>query len=380
MIYDRHNPFIAPIIERKMISGTSSGKKTTHVSFDISESELFYSCGDSVGIIPQNSPELVRKTLEALGMSGYEEINLKRSNQIISLNTCLTSFANITSVSRKLFESVLHRQTNTSKKSLLLFFQEENREGCEKYLQEFEVWDFLLEHSEVRFRANEISEHLLPLLPRFYSIASSQNYVGKELHIVFASVEYESRGQSRRGVCTHYLSDLASPREKEVPIFIQESRSFRLPQDPHKPLIMVGPGTGVAPFRAFVQERFHHLQSEGKHWLFFGGRNRECDFLYQDEWETWQQKGNLRIETAFSRDQEHKIYVQDKMLENGEELFSWLEEGAYFYVCGDATSMAKDVEASLQKIIEIYGKKSSTEAKEYIKSLRLQKRYLRDIY
>jgi sulfite reductase (NADPH) flavoprotein alpha-component len=217
-------------------------------------------------------------------------------------------------------------------------------------------------------------------LPRFYSISSSQRCVGEEIHLTVAPLEYESNGHKRRGVCTHYLCQLVELHDPVIPIFVQSSHGFNLPQDLHIPLVMIGPGTGVAPFRAFMQERLLHHQSKGRHWLFFGEWNRDYDFFYEEDWLEFSKQGHLRLGLAFSRDQEQKVYVQHKMWEAGEELFQWLEEGAYLYVCGDAQRMAKDVEVALQSIIQEFGKKEAQAAKEYIKHLRQQKRYLRDVY
>lgn len=375
-MHSRQYPFTASLIERKKVNKAGSDKDTFHLVFDLTDSGIEYESGDSVGIIPKNSPELVKKTLNALKITGEEKIVPKGTNQSISLVDYLTTQANISSVNHKLFEYVLQNQNHASKKEHLLLLKDDMKEN----LQPFELWDFLGEHSEVTIEVNKLTELLSPLLPRFYSIASSQKYVGNEVHILLAPINYVSRGYERKGVCTHYLCDLVPLGKKEVSLFIQEAHTFHLPQDPHASIIMIGPGTGVAPFRAFIQERLHHFQSKGKHWLFFGGRRRSSDFFYEDEWKMWQDKGHFKVDTAFSRDQETKIYVQDRMLEHGAELFSWLEEGSYLFVCGDASRMAKDVESTLQKIIEIHGKKKEQEAKEYIKFLRKQKRYLRDVY
>jgi sulfite reductase (NADPH) flavoprotein alpha-component len=258
--------------------------------------------------------------------------------------------------------------------------EENNRDALKAYLKLHEIWDLLLFHFEVHLTPQELADLLMPLLPRFYSISSSQRYVGEEVHLTIAPLEYESNGHKRRGVCTHYLCELVELHNPVVPVFIQPSHGFKLPEDLLAPIVMIGPGTGVAPFRAFLQERVLHHQTKGKHWLFFGEWNRSSDFFYEEDWLLFEQKGYLRLDAVFSRDQEEKIYVQHKMFEHGEELFKWLEEGAYLFVCGDAERMAKDVEATLLTIIQEYGKKDLLEAREYIKRLRQHKRYLRDVY
>lgn len=379
--YSKQHPFPASIKERYTLSQPGSKKNTQHLVLDLRGSGIRYEAGDSLGIFPQHDSELVDKTLQVLKATGKEIIQSKQTGESITLVDYLTSKANITDISLKLFGEVAVRQPDADKKHHLKeLCREDNREAYKAYLQKHEVWDFLAANEEVIFHLQELADLLMPLLPRFYSISSSQRFVGDEAHLTVAHFEYEANGHKRRGVCTHYLCQLAEPTLPVVPVFVQPSHGFYLPQDIHVPLIMIGPGTGIAPFRAFLQERILHHQSTGKHWLFFGEWNRAYDFFYEEDWQELSQKGHLHLELAFSRDQEHKIYVQHKMWEKGEELFQWLEEGAYLYVCGDAQRMAKDVEATLQMIIQEFGRKEAQAAKEYLKSLRQQKRYLRDVY
>lgn len=378
--YSKQNPFLASVKSRYTLSKSGSEKKTQHLVLDIKGSNLTYEVGDSVGIFALYDPEIVEKTLRAMKANGNEMVQLKNTSEKISLSKFLTSEANITDVSPKLFKEVFARQSNPSKKADLEFLlKEENRDKLKSCLNEHEVWDFLLSHSEVEFKAQEVADMLMPMLPRFYSISSSQRYVGDEIHLTIAPLEYESRGYKRRGVCTHFLCSMTQLHNPAVPIFIQSSHGFRLPSDVNASMIMIGPGTGVAPFRAFIQERLYH-KSKGKHWLFFGEWNRHSDFFYEEDWNHFATKAHLRVDAVFSRDQANKMYVQHKLEEHGKELFKWIEEGAYIYVCGDAQRMAKDVEVSLQNIIQKYGFKEEKTAKEYIKSLRQEKRYLRDVY
>lgn len=380
-LYHKQNPFLASIKERYCLSKPGSKKNTQHLVVDLRGSGLPYKVGDSLGVFPQHDPELVHKTLQALGASGKEIVQIPASGDRLSLHDFLTSKGNVTTVSPKLFREVLVRQTNSKKKLALEELRHEsNREALKAYLGKHEVWDFLLAHAEVSFTPQELIALLMPLLPRFYSISSSQKHVGEEVHLTVAPLTYESNGHKRIGVCTHYLCHLTDLHQPTIPIFIQPSHGFDLPQDLHSPLIMIGPGTGVAPFRAFLQERLVHHRSIGKHWLFFGECNRAYDFYYEEEWNDLATRGHLRLDLAFSRDQEHKIYVQHKMWESGQEIYNWLLEGAHLYVCGDASRMAKDVEAMLQAIVQEFGKKEAPEAREYIKQLRQQKRYLRDVY
>lgn len=379
--YNKQNPFLASIKERQPLSKTGSQKNTQHLVIDISGSGLVYEVGDSIGIFARHDPDLIGKTLRAMKAHGHEIVHFKQSGQEMQLAECLASKSNITDLSPKFLREVYNRQIEPQKKrDLEILLDENNREAMKEYLEKHEIWDFLETHHEVSFYPQEVVDLLMPLLPRFYSIASSQKYVGEEVHLTVAPLEYESNGHKRRGVCTHFICELAELHQPVVPIFIQHAHNFRLPNDHHSDLIMIGPGTGVAPFRAFLQERLLFAQAKGKHWLFFGEKMRAYDFFYEEDWKQYGGHGHLRLELAFSRDQDYKVYVQDKMFENGEELFRWLEGGAYLYVCGDAARMAKDVEAMLHKVIQEYGFKTPIESKEYIKRMRQEKRYLRDVY
>lgn len=380
-LYNRQNPFLAAIKERYSLCKGVSEKNTQHLVLDIASSDIAYEVGDSVGVFPKNDRTLVEKTLKSVRALGNEKVSKKQSSESISFHEFLFSHANISDVSPRLFREVQKRQTNPEKKARLdaLTFEENHRE-LKAYLEGFEVWDFLLAHEEVVLSPQEIVDMLMPLLPRFYSIASSQKVVGNEIHLTVAPLEYQSNGQRRKGVCSQFLCEYVELNQPKVPIFIQSSHGFHLPQDLDVSMIMVGPGTGIAPFRGFLQERFLHHRSKGKHWLFFGEWNQSSHFFYENDWEHLERHGNLRMSLAFSRDQKEKIYVQHRMMENGEEFFQWLERGAYLYVCGNAEKMAKDVEAALFELIQKHGKQTEIQAKEYIKLLRQQKRYLRDVY
>lgn len=380
-IYNKQNPFLASIKERFALTKKGSPKNTQHLVLDIRGSGISYQVGDSVGVYPKHDADLVDKTLRALRATGKEIIQNKQNDASISLSDFLTSKGNITDISPKLLREMAARQTDQDKKhGLTELTQESNREACKTFLQLHEVWDLLLANNEVSFTPQELADLLMPLLPRFYSISSSQRFVGDEIHLAVAPLEYESNGHKRRGVCTHFLCELTEMQSPEVPIFIQPSHGFQLPHDHLIPLIMIGPGTGVAPFRAFMQERVLHHQSKGRHWLFFGEWTRAHEYFYEDDWLEFSKFGHLQMDLAFSRDQDNKVYVQHKMWEKGEEFYRWLEEGAHLYVCGDAQRMAKDVEAMLMNIIQEFGQRDARGAKEYIKQLRQQKRYLRDVY
>lgn len=378
--YHRANPFLATIKERYSLCKPGSKKNTQHIVIDLANSGITYRVGDSIGIAPRNDPILVQDTIQAMKAQGDEIVFEKLSGVAWGLRDYLTQKANLNDVSKKLLVELCHKQTNLSKKAFLeSLLEESNKEALKKYLAERHLWDFLMENEETVFAPQELSQLFMPLLPRLYSISSSMKAVGEEVHLTVAQVEYETNGHFRKGVCTYYLCALAPLHEPVVPVYIQPAHGFTLPESPDVSIIMIGPGTGVAPFRAFMQERMS-MEAVGKNWLFFGECHRDHHYFYEDFWSSLSQQGKLRLEAAFSRDQEHKIYVQHRMLEHGAELFRWLEEGAHLYVCGDAQRMAKDVEAVLFEIVQTHGSCDDLAAKNYVKRLRAEKRYLRDVY
>lgn len=384
-MYDKQHPFTASIKERGTLSKTGSSKSTLHFCLGLEGSSIQYEVGDSVGIYPRHDRKLVEDHLHFFESSGEETVVFQKNQKTCSFREFLTSFANLSDISPKLLQQVALRQSSSFKREhLLSLLQEESYDTRKEYLQERYLLDFLQEHEEVQFSPQELTDLCMPLMPRFYSIASSQKQVGSEIHLAVAPVEYtSSKGLLYKGVCTHYLANLAPLNEPDVRIFIQSSPHFRLPPSPKTPLIMIGPGTGVAPFRAFVQERILQ-ENPGHQWLFFGERNRAFDFFYEDEWLSLEKAGKIRLSLAFSRDQVEKYYVQHRLEEEGREIFNWLEQGASIYVCGDAKKMALAVENSLEKVIAIHGFGSKEihchKAKEYLKSLKQQKRYLKDVY
>ncbi len=379
-IYTKTNPFLATIKERYPLCKPGSSKYTHHVVLDLKGSEIAHEVGDSIAIFPEHDPILVQRTLKALGMTGAEIILDKHTGESVSLQIFLTKLANITDINRKLLQETALRQNNPKKKEHLQFLiGEENKDALKEYLSKRELWDFLEENNEVVFTPEEISLLIQPMLPRFYSIASSMEAVGEEVHLTVSYVKYTSHNQLRLGVCSHYLCDLAPLNQAVIPVYIQSHRGFTLPTNSSSALIMIGPGTGIAPYRGFMQERMVK-GATGKNWLFFGECNRAYDYFYEEFWEKLKAEGKLNIDLAFSRDQEHKIYVQHRMLEQSEKLFQWLEAGAYLFVCGDAHRMAKDVDAVLHQIIQEQGRMDEQAVKAYVKRLRAEKRYLRDVY
>jgi sulfite reductase (NADPH) flavoprotein alpha-component len=378
--YNKENPFLSTIKERFWLSQEGSDRQTYHIVLDLKGSGYLYQPGDSLGVFPVNSSKLVNATLEAMGAKGDEIVHDKHTNEPYHLRDFLTRKANLTDISRKFISEIALRQGRESQKQKLdWLLADGNKDALKAYLETHQIWDFLLDNAPVPFTHQEIAHLLMPLLPRLYSISSAQRVVGDEVHLTVSRLSYESNNHERFGVCTYYLCDIAPIGLPVVPIYIQAHHGFTTPEDSSKDLIMIGPGTGVAPFRAFMQERLA-LEATGRHWLFFGERRGAYDFFYQSYWNELVEKGHLQIDTAFSRDQGHKVYVQHRMEEKAEALFEWLENGAIIYVCGDANKMAKDVDATLHGIIENCGGMSTAEAKAYMKALRHSKRYLRDVY
>lgn len=352
--FSREHPFLAPLIDRRRLSPV---KDTLHLALDLTGSNITYEVGDCIGVYPINPKELVDKTLEAAGFTGHEEIINKKSHEKTTLFDYLTYKASITSFSRKLLSDVAGEVANP------------------KEMQEtHEVWDLLKAYKNP-YDAQTFADRLMPLLPRLYSISSSLKAHPNEVHLTIHHLVYETRGHTRKGVCTHFLSEIAPIGEKIVPIYPYPHKGFTIPKDPNTPIIMVGPGTGVAPFRAFLEER--RLQNASQNWLFFGEWRKASEYFYEEEFKKLEAEGFLRIDTAFSRDQAEKIYVQHRLLEKGEEVMEWLEKGAVFYVCGDMHHMAKDVDKALHDIIEKF---SSFNPQEYVKNLRHSNRYLKDVY
>lgn len=379
-LYSKTNPFITSIKERYLLAKPGSKKDTQHVVIDLKGSGITYNVGDCIGVYPINDPLLVSQTIDALKFKGDEIVKDSQGKEI-EIKDFLTYKANISAFSRKFLSELSSKQIHPEKKSYLEnLLAEGNRDGIKLYMNNHQLWDALKENQEVEWTPSEIAALLMPLLPRLYSIASAQETVGDEVHLTVSNLKYETNEVVRHGVCTHYLCDLVPVGQRSVQIYpYPQHHGFTIPENPYAPIIMVGPGTGVAPYRGFLQARAKKGH-KGENWLIFGEWNRATDFFYEEEWNELQKQIPLKVDTAFSRDQEHKIYVQTRMLDQAKEFYEWLENGAYFYVCGDASRMAKDVEATLHQIIQEQGNKTPEEVKQYIKQLKAEKRYVRDVY
>jgi sulfite reductase (NADPH) flavoprotein alpha-component len=374
-VYSRKNPFPARLGANRKLTAPDSAKDTRHFEVDISGSGLAYEVGDSLGVFPTNNPALVEELLQVLGLGGEEQV-LDPNGQSVSLREALSHSYVITEPDKKLLAAIAQKDPTAEKFTVMA--TPEGKADLEAYLRGRDVIDPLREHPAAKFTAEEFVKVLRKLQPRLYSIASSPKAYPTAVHLTVAVVRYESHGRKREGVCSTFLAERSE--KTPVPVFVHSAKHFRVPEDPATPVIMVGPGTGIAPFRAFLQER-KAAGATGKNWLFFGDQKAASDFLYREELEAHQEEGTLhRLHTAFSRDQAEKVYVQHRMLEQAEELYSWLEQGAFFYVCGDASRMAKDVDAALHKVVEKAGGKSAEEAAAYVEELKKSKRYRKDVY
>ncbi|MEQ1620346.1 MAG: sulfite reductase subunit alpha [Methylococcales bacterium] len=372
--YNRKNPFPAKLNVNRLLTAASSSKETRHYEISIAGSGLSYEAGDALCVVPTNCPQLVDDIIKALACNG-DEIEPINGEQL-SFRDALRTHFEIKLPSKELLEEIATRSGDQELNGLLTAG---DKEKLSSYLWGRDILDLLLQFPACEFAAAEFIAFLKPLQHRAYSISSSGKKHPDTVHLTVASVRYDSHGRQHKGVCSTFLADLVSS-DTPVRCFFTPNKVFRVPEDNSLPMIMVGPGTGIAPFRAFLQER-ETRKASGKNWLFFGDRNAETDFIYRDEIEAMQASGLLsRLDLAFSRDQEEKIYVQDRMIENGAELFAWLEQGGYFFVCGDAYRMAKDVDKALHEVIATHGKLSEQQAIDYVNQLKKDKRYVRDVY
>jgi sulfite reductase (NADPH) flavoprotein alpha-component len=378
-VYNVKNPCIAKVKRMFNLSGPDAPKHTAHYEIDLSGSGLEYTPGDSLAVQPTNDPALVDDTLAALGFSGTEIVKHPKTAAEVPIRQALIEGALITEIDNKLIKAIVEKTGgNTPLAELSL---PEKKEDLKNYLWGRFVIDLLLENPTAKFTPEEFMLTQKKLNIRLYSISSSQKAHPEEVHLTIATVRYTSHGRVRGGVASTFLAERVTPNETLIPCFVNHGKGFRLPEPQDvTPIIMCGPGTGIAPFRAFLEER-KATNAKGKAWLFFGEVSSKSCFFYQDEFEAYLADGTLtKLSTAWSRDQAEKIYVQHKMLEAGAELWAWLEQGAIFYVCGDASRMALDVDRALHAIIEKEGGKTVDEAAAYVLAMKEAKRYRRDVY
>lgn len=373
--YSKSHPFPAPLLENVRLNGDGSAKDTRHFAFSLEGSGLSYEAGDALGVRATNCAELVEELVRALGRSGEEPVP-DRDGKETPLREALIHHYEITRIPSPLLKAVAERSGDAQLQKLTA--PGANGE-LTKFLWGREIIDLLHAHPAAKFSPTEFVALLKKLQPRLYSISSSPKAHPGQVHLCVGVVRYDSLGRSRKGVCSTFLAERV-PAGGAVPVFVHHNKNFRPPANPDAPMIMVGPGTGIAPFRAFLEER-RASGAKGKNWLFFGDQRAATDFLFHEEIETMQREGTLhRLDLAFSRDQAEKVYVQNRMTEHAKELYAWLEEGGGFYVCGDASRMAKDVDAALHQVIQTAGGKSAEEATTYVAALKKDKRYQRDVY
>ncbi len=373
--YGKKNPFPAELIDSLVLNGEGSAKETLHLEFSLAGSGLHYEPGDALAVLPVNAPDTVKAILQAAKLTGNEEIEVKNVGRKLLADALREDF-DITALSRNVLTKLADAADSETLRELLA---EDAKDRLKGFNEGREIVDAIEEFAPKGLPADLLGGLFRKLPPRLYSIASSPLAHPDEVHLTVAAVRYDTHGRARKGVCSTYLADLVKS-DDAVAVFVQPNKNFRLPADGATSVIMVGPGTGVAPFRSFVEHRAA-LAGSGGNWLFFGDQHYTYDFLYQLEWQDHLKSGALtRLDLAFSRDQPEKIYVQDRMIEQSRELYAWLEEGAHFYVCGDALRMAHDVHEALISVVENEGGKSREEAESYVEDLKKSKRYQRDVY
>ncbi|POE12487.1 sulfite reductase [NADPH] flavoprotein, alpha-component [Pectobacterium odoriferum] len=369
--YSKSSPLHATFAVNQKVTGRNSEKDVRHIEIDLGDSGLRYQPGDALGVWFDNDPALVQELLELLWLKGDESVSV--DGKTLPLSQALKSHFELTQNTAPIVEKYAALSRNETLLSLLA-----DKPALQQFAQRTPLVD-MVRQAPTELTAEQLLGLLRPLTPRLYSIASSQAEAESEVHITVGVVRYEYEGRARAGGASSYLADRLS-EDDEIRVFIEHNDNFRLPANSDAPVIMIGPGTGIAPFRAFMQQRDAE-GAEGKNWLFFGNPHFTEDFLYQVEWQRYVKDGLLtHIDLAWSRDQANKVYVQDKLREKGAEVWRWIQDGAHLYVCGDANRMAKDVERALLDVIVEHGGMDSEQADEFLSDLRLERRYQRDVY
>jgi len=373
-LYSRTNPFESEVLENINLNGRGSNKETRHLELLIEDSNMKFEPGDSIGVYPENDAVLVENLITTLQWERDNTITIK--DQTYTVEEALTHYYEITVLTKPLLQKIQENFKNDKLADLLL---DENDEKLRSYIENHDLLDVVNDFSLLGVDVDKFTPLLRRMPARLYSIASSYQANPDEVHLTIGTVRYHAGGRDRNGVCSVQVAERVEPGDT-LKIYVHRNQNFRLPEDTNTPIIMIGPGTGIAPYRAFMEER-DELGIEGKSWLFFGDQHYVTDFLYQTEWQQWVKQGVLtNIDIAFSRDREEKVYVQHKMYEKRTELYKWLEEGAVVYVCGDEKSMAKDVHDTLLQIIQEEGGLTIEDAQQYLADMQQNKRYQRDVY
>lgn len=374
--FSRSNPFQAEILENLNLNGRGSDRETRHIEISLEGSNLQYEPGDSLGVYPENHPQLVDDLIASMGWNADEAVVINKQGEARALRDALLRHYEITVLTKPLIEQVVKISGNEGLRTLL---EPGHEQDLRTYIEERDLLDLVQDYGLQQVAASDFVSILRKIPARLYSIASSSKAFPDEVHVTVRTVRYEAHGRRRYGVCSVQLAERLEAGDK-LPVYIQHNPNFKLPENPDTPIIMIGPGTGVAPFRAFLGER-EETGAKGKSWLFYGDQHFSTDFLYQIEWQRWLKDGVLtRMDVAFSRDTDKKVYVQHRMLEKSKDLYQWLQEGACVYVCGDEKKMAHDVHSALGSILEQEGRMSPEEAAEYLTLMQQQKRYQRDVY
>ncbi|WP_141502927.1 assimilatory sulfite reductase (NADPH) flavoprotein subunit [Paenibacillus luteus] len=374
--YSRTNPFRAEVLANLNLNGRGSDRETRHLELSLEGSNLQYEPGDSLGIYPENHPALVDAIIQEFGWNPEEIVPINKNGEQGSLREALLKHYEITALTKPLLTQAAELSLHAGLRELIAPGKEQE---LKSYINGRDLLDLVQDFAPWQASASSLVAILRKLPARLYSIASSFKANEDEVHLTIRAVRYESHGRDRYGVCSIHCAERVQPGDS-LPIYIQQNPNFKLPANPETPIIMVGPGTGVAPFRAFLEER-EELGAEGKSWLFYGDRHFVTDFLYQTDWQRMLKDGVLtKLDVAFSRDTEEKVYVQHRLLEKSRELFAWLQEGAYVYICGDEKHMAHDVHTALLTVIEQEGGLSTEEAAAYLENLQQEQRYQRDVY
>lgn len=371
--YGKKNPFPAPVLSVKHITGEGSPKETIHIEFSLDGSGMEYIAGDALAVIPANDERLADALIEKLGFCPGSTVSTPDGESTTLREALITSY-DITNVNKALLTKWAAASGSQELETLLAG----DKDALSDFLWGRDVLDLATEYPASFESAEAFAGILKKIMPRLYSIASSPNAHPEEVHLCVGAVRYTARDRQRGGVCSTYMADRLQPGH-QARVFIHTNKNFRLPENGDTPIIMVGPGTGIAPFRAFWEERMAS-GARGGNWLFFGNPYKATDFCYESELDKLTGTEQLKLSVAWSRDQEKKVYVQHLMVQEGEELWQWLENGACFYVCGDASRMAKDVDAALHEVIQTWGGKSPEEAAEYVADMKKHRRYQRDVY
>ena len=372
--YNKQNPFRATIKGRTLLNLPESTKKNYHLVIDLEGSEIEYKVGDAVGIFPNNIEEEVSEIISLIQESAEDMMQDPRGDSSFSVKTFLTTKANLIRITTPLLQLIACQDKKSSLEKIL-----SDKEAKLNFIGSHDLLELLKMHTTRKLSIHDFAHTLAPMLPRLYSIASSPLTYPTAVELLISTFTHKRGSKIRSGLGSHYLCSVARVNKTPISLYLHPTKTFTLPEDANLPIIMIGPGTGIAPYRGFLQERMER-KSKGKNWLFFGERNRKSDFYYEEYLTQLAKDGHLKLSLAFSRDQESKIYVQHLMKKHAKEFWVWMQEGAYIYVCGDAKRMAKDVNLALHGIAETEGNLSADEAKKLIKELRRANRYLMDVY